>query len=789
MIGLKRTVEKKSEDGRMKCRMEDLKLLNSINMAVNRGDSLSKIIKLINTRTKKIFSGSGATVFLIDDGGKYLIMQNINLSTNKRRVIEGLIKVKIPEVRIPLAGTGCYYKILKGKKPVIINNVSEIKGLIRELTDSISDKQKILKAAARRLLPEFYRLLGIKSVIAVPLISNGSVLGLLDISARKPFKEFDLKRICALSEQVAIVIDRKKIENKLRFSYKELEQVFETSTDGIVFINKDFIITKSNKMFNNLAGLGKNEIIEKKCFEVFPRHECNTPKCILKRIISGEKYIKSGLEKKRIDGMKIRCTLTADSIKDINGKIIGAVGIFKDITLQDKAFRKIGESEKKFKELFEHMRNGVAVYEAVDGGKDFIIRDYNKAAERIDKVKRKNIIGKSVLEVFPGIKDIGLFDVFKRVNRTGMFEKHPLCFYKDKRLSGWRRNYVYKLPSGEIVTIYDDLTRQKQVEESLKTSEELSSSLMNNSPTPIVVVNPDTSVRYVNPAMEKLVGLKPGEALGVKVPYPWWPKNQVDNYSKHYKESLLKNVKNKEILFCNKDKKDIWVQLSRKPVFSKGKLKYLISNWVNISGQKSAEDKLKIGYKKLKRILDGTINTLSAIVEAKDPYTSGHQKRVSKLAVAVAKELDLEKERVEAIRVAALIHDIGKINIPASILVKPGRLSDIEYDMIKTHPEMSYDMIDKIEFPFNISKIILQHHEKLNGSGYPQGLKSKDILFESKILTVADVVEAMSSDRPYRPALGLDAAIEEIKNNKGKLYDSSVVDACIKVVSKKDFKF
>ena len=201
------------------------------------------------------------------------------------------------------------------------------------------------------------------------------------------------------------------------------------------------------------------------------------------------------------------------------------------------------------------------------------------------------------------------------------------------------------------------------------------------------------------------------------------------------------------------------------------------------------EDNLKVSYHKLQKILEGTIHTLAGIVEIKDPYTSSHQKRVSKLAVAISNELGIESKIIEGIRIAANIHDIGKITIPASILSKPGKLLNIEFDMIKTHSQAGYEMIKEIEFPMPIAEIILQHHEKLDGSGYPRGLKDKDIMFEAKILTVTDVVEAMSSDRPYRPALGLDKAIEEIKKNKGILYDPGIVDACIKVITKKGFRF
>jgi len=209
----------------------------------------------------------------------------------------------------------------------------------------------------------------------------------------------------------------------------------------------------------------------------------------------------------------------------------------------------------------------------------------------------------------------------------------------------------------------------------------------------------------------------------------------------------------------------------------------------DITARKLAEDKLRKSYTKLQKTLNGTINALASIVETNDPYTSGHQKRVAFLAIAISEELGLDKNKIEAIGTAACIHDIGKINIPASILSRPGKLSDIEFEMIKAHSKIGYDIIKEIEFPSSVEEIVLQHHERLDGSGYPDGLKNKDIILEAKILGVADVVEAMSSHRPYRPSLGMKNALKEITKGKSKHYDTKVVDACIKIIAEKNYKF
>jgi putative nucleotidyltransferase with HDIG domain len=169
--------------------------------------------------------------------------------------------------------------------------------------------------------------------------------------------------------------------------------------------------------------------------------------------------------------------------------------------------------------------------------------------------------------------------------------------------------------------------------------------------------------------------------------------------------------------------------------------------------------------------------------------SGGRADRVAHLAIAIAKEMGLSKDQIDGIRVAGIIHDIGKIAVPAEILSKPSQLSEYEFEMIKTHPRVGYEILKQIEFPWPVAQIVLQHHERINGSGYPQGLTGKDILLGAKILGVADVVEAMASHRPYRPALGINEALKEISQNKCVLFDPEVVEACLKLFIRKGFDF
>jgi putative two-component system response regulator len=202
-----------------------------------------------------------------------------------------------------------------------------------------------------------------------------------------------------------------------------------------------------------------------------------------------------------------------------------------------------------------------------------------------------------------------------------------------------------------------------------------------------------------------------------------------------------------------------------------------------------AEEELRQSYVKSRRTLEEIVHALASAVEMKDPYTAGHQRRVTQLACAIAKEMGLSEKQIEGLRIAAAIHDIGKINVPAEILRKPNALTDLEYALVKTHSQVGHDVLKEIEFPWPVAQIVLQHHERMDGSGYPQGLSGDNIILEARILGVADVVEAMVSHRPYRATLGICEALGEISQNKGILYDPEVVNACSKLFTEKGFKF
>jgi putative two-component system response regulator len=201
------------------------------------------------------------------------------------------------------------------------------------------------------------------------------------------------------------------------------------------------------------------------------------------------------------------------------------------------------------------------------------------------------------------------------------------------------------------------------------------------------------------------------------------------------------------------------------------------------------EEKVEEKTSELRTMLTATIETMAIMVEVRDPYTAGHQRRVAQLACAIAKKMGLSENQINTLRIAGSLHDVGKIRIPTSIINRPGKLLDVEFELIQIHPQVGYDILRNIPSPLPFAQIVLQHHEKIDGSGYPHGLLGKDILLESKILAVADVAEASSSYRPYRPALGIEITLKEISDKKGIVYDTDAVEVCWELFSKENFKF
>jgi PAS domain S-box-containing protein len=329
--------------------------------------------------------------------------------------------------------------------------------------------------------------------------------------------------------------------------------------------------------------------------------------------------------------------------------------------------------------------------------------------------------------------------------------------------------------------------RGERYEGALQESETLFHSLVDHVPDPIIILDWDGIVLFASRASAKLVGLPLSDAkIGVNIAAYLAPESIAKSILDldAVKSGTAEFLSEYQIIRTNGERR--WVEALGAKIIFQGR-DAVLTSLRDTTERRLAEETLKQSMERLRKATSAIIDAIALAVESRDPYTAGHQTRVALLAVAIAKEMGLPSDRIEGLRMAGIIHDLGKISIPAEILSMPRRLMEIEHRLVKTHPEGSYLILKDIDFPWPIAQIVYQHHEKMNGSGYPRGLSGDEILLEARILVVADVVEAMSSYRPYRASLGIDAALEEIVQGRGELYDPGVVDACLRLSKQKNF--
>ena len=343
--------------------------------------------------------------------------------------------------------------------------------------------------------------------------------------------------------------------------------------------------------------------------------------------------------------------------------------------------------------------------------------------------------------------------------------------------------------AAEIITSAHDISDRRRVMERLTRNEEKYRHMIENLSEAVYCIDLEGVLSYISPTIQTMLGFDPAEVKGKHFREFLYPED-IEKGLRHFTFTLKSAIAPVECRFLNKAGEIVWLYASSVPVFDKdGKVKGIQGILQNVTASKQRESELQQANEKLREAISGTVQVMASIIELKDSYTAKHQLRVTKLACAIAREIKMSTDQIDAVRAASLVHDIGKLNIPVSILSKTGAINEIEYEMIKKHPQTGHDLLQPIGFPWAVSDIVLQHHERLDGSGYPRGLEGPDILSEAKVLAVADVVEAISTPRPYREQGTIASALEEISLNKGSLYDSSAVDACLKLFLKKRFTF
>ncbi len=592
-----------------------------------------------------------------------------------------------------------------------------------------------------------------------------------------------------IEELEKLVQERTTTEETLRQSEQRYRRIVDTAYEGIWVFDEYYATTFVNKRMADMLGYTPEELMGKH-YSLFHFGED------LDEFEKGTEARRQGIpgwyERKfrRSDGGVLWALVSATPILDEEGRFQGSFAMFTDITKRKEAEKALQASEAKYREIFENAVEGI--FQSTPDGALITV---NPAMARIfGYASREEMIAEVTSighQLYTNAEDRRTF--------IQLLEDHGIAGGFEARFNRRDGTFLWgtlnvravKDPSGKLLYYegtLEDISARKRAEAALKESEEKYRDIFENAVEGIFQVTADGRYLSVNPALARIHGYNSPEEMMEKVTdiahQLYVDPSRRDELMRRMREDGF--VKGFEIMMRRKDGSLHWVSINSHAIRDhQGAILYHEGSLEDITFRRFAEEDLK----HIRKSLEGTIRVLSAAVELRDPAKSGHHRRVSALALALAEEMDLPQDMREGVRMGALIHDLGKVSVPGEILNKPVTLTEREYDLVKIHPRTGYELLRDAGLPYPVAEIVFQHHERLDGSGYPLGLKGNEILMEARVVAVADVVEAMVSNRPYRPARGLEAALDEIEKNQGTRYDPKVVERCLKLFRRQGFRF
>jgi PAS domain S-box-containing protein len=580
------------------------------------------------------------------------------------------------------------------------------------------------------------------------------------------------------------ITDRKRAEEVLRESAEKYQRFFMTSRDCVFITSKDGNWIDMNNAAVELFGYSsREELMQVKITNLYVNPEERTKHS---SIIAEHGYsMEYPVDLRRKDGAVIHTLITSVALCDAEKNVIGFQGTIRDITDRKRMEEELRDSKDHLHTLVQTIPDLIWLKD-----QDGVYLSCNTMFERFFGAMEADIVGKTDYDFV----DRELADSFLDHDRKAMAAGKPtineewITFADDGHRAFLE---TIKMPMYDIqgtligvLGIGRDITERNQAEEDLKQAEERYRSIFENAQEGIFQSTDEGRFFTANRALAAMLGYDSPEDLMTTVINI--PKQLYVNPED--RKVLLKMIKEQgsvrgfETQYYRKNGSMIWVSVDLQAVRDTGeRVLYYEGFNEDITIKKESIERMR-------KALGATVQAIAVTVETRDPYTAGHQRRVADLSRAIATELNLPADQIDGIRMAATIHDLGKLSVPAEILSKPTKLTAIEFSLIKTHSQSGYDILKDIDFPWPIARTVLEHHERMNGSGYPNGLTGDNLLMESQILAVADVVESMASHRPYRPALGIDAALNEIEKNRGTLYDNAVADACLRLFREKDYQ-
>ncbi|MBF0607322.1 MAG: PAS domain S-box protein [Magnetococcales bacterium] len=732
-------------------------------------------------------------------------------------------------------------ELYRGLAPeVVMTDISALRdnAFLEQLTASSLESCSLIALCPDVVITEELSSMGISASLRRPLnvhevrvvVSNTIELKRLQ---RELQKEIDGRRrtehaLCELRQHHDVSLD----------AIRDMQTIFDNIPLGVAYLDKDFRFLKINAFLEKMLGTNSADLEGKTCYDTVGEFAISTTKSGPEKICSFCKKDECFTNKTQtvierpMGDMILRVTTIPEV--DANGNIYRFLEIIEDITMpkytEDKMVRtyqiqsvvgailQISLEPVSLREQLERildlifsipslsLKSKGAIFIATPGADELTIKashGFNPAqveacstvpfgtclcglaAQRREIVYAPSIDERHTIEVDAFIPH-GHYCV------PIMNKGHILGVINLYIAPGHVRDTAEEEFLSIVANTIAGVIVRKMVEENLIDQEEILRSVVQSTKDAIVTIDGSGNVLFWNRGAENTFGYKEsemkGQSLSIIIPERFRETHQhgINRVIASGNSTRIGQIF--DLVALRRDGSEFPIELS----LTRGKMHgmdFFTGTIRDITYRKHTEKELQRNIDKLRKTIGGIIQTISMTVEVRDPYTAGHQRRVANIARAIAGEMNLPEETIDGIRMAGVIHDIGKIYVPSDILSKPGKLNDLEFGLIKLHSQIGYDILKTIDFPWPVATMILQHHERMDGSGYPAGLRGDEILLEARIICVADVVEAISCHRPYRAALGIDTALAEISTHRGSRYDANVVDACLRLFREGGFSF
>ncbi|HEX6007976.1 MAG TPA: PAS domain S-box protein [Burkholderiales bacterium] len=573
------------------------------------------------------------------------------------------------------------------------------------------------------------------------------------------------------------VTELKKAVSAVRASGHYARSIVDSSLAAIVAVDRDRRILEFNPAAERAFGYTREEVIGRPANLLYADPESAEA---IRRLVFERQGGVSEVENRRKNGEVFTSLMSAAILRDADGKALGILGTSIDVTERKRAEAKMREVATELELLFENAVTGIAFT------RELTIERVNRRFAELFGYPKEEFLGQTLERVHAGKEDYErtLRDAEAHFNQNRVYRADVQLQRKDGSpvwIHVVARAVARERDAAGAIWVFEDVTERKFAELRLERRETYFRALIENCSDVIAVIDAGAVIKYESRGIERLAGYSSAERTGrsaLELVHP----DDAQRVRAAYQRIVQGEGQYAAIEFRMHRKDGSWrtVEGIGSGAFDLDGEKVGVVNLHDVTERRHAEHRLVKG-------MEGAVAAIAAAAELRDPYTAGHERRVADLAAAIGREMGLPEERVRGLHLAGVVHDIGTIHVPAEILVKPSRLSALEQAMVRTHCQAGHDVLKNIDFPWPIARIVLQHHELIDGSGYPLGLKGDEILLEARILSVADVVEAMVSHRPYRPAVTIDAALSEIVMNRGTHYDARVVDACLKLFREKNY--